>query len=185
MAPALPFIAAGAAVVGAGASVASGIMGANAQAGAAEAQKKAAEAQAHFADLSAQDAVNRGATEAGRIRTQGSQTISAQRAAYAGAGVDVDTGTAANVQASTRAMSEYDALTAKVNAAREAWGLSQDATALRLTGQHALQAGQNQATGSILGGIGGSVQGLGNAALILRDRFQTPPQPAAQPAAKT
>lgn len=166
MGAAAPFIAAGAALVGAGAAVYGGISGASAQREAAGKQQDAANAQATIADMSAIDALSRGRTEAGRIREAGSRLISQQRTAYAGAGVDVGSGTAVDVVTGTRVLTELDALTVQNSAARAAWGFQEEAHNLRRHGAYARQAGEAQAAGTLLTGIAGGVQGVGTAASI-------------------
>lgn len=163
MGSALPFIAAGAALIGGAASVVGGISGANAEKEAAKKQQEAAEAQAAVTDMSVIDALTRGAADVGRIRQNASRVISQQRTAYAGAGVDVGQGTATDVLASTRAQSELDVLTAKNNAARQAWGFKEEAYNLRRHGQYARASGESRATGTLLTGVAGGIQGLGSA----------------------
>lgn len=160
---AIPIIMAVGSLLGAGASIVGGIAGANAERDAAKKRQEAAEAQANIANMSMMDALARGAVEAGRIRSMGSRTIAAQRVAYASTGVDVGQGTVLDVLGSSRAISELDALTAKNNAARAAWGFAQDAQNLRRTGQYARQAGEARATGTLLTAGGQAAQQVGNA----------------------
>jgi hypothetical protein len=79
-------------------------------------------ANANLEAIKAGYAEQRGASEAGRLRMEGSQTISAQKVALASSGVDPSSGSALNLFSTTRALSEQDAQTAKSNAAMEAWG---------------------------------------------------------------
>lgn len=81
-----------------------------------------ADSNAKLSEASAANAEQRGAAEAGRARMEGSQVISQQKVALASSGVDTSSGSALNLFSDTRALSEQDALTAKSNAAMEAWG---------------------------------------------------------------
>ncbi len=157
-------IAAGSAVVGTGAMVAGGVVQANAQSEAAsqtEKQALLAEQQAidnqKLANRSAADVLRIGGVEAGRVRTQASQVVGEQRAAYASSGVDVDSGTAMDVQIAARMIGELDANTIRNNAAREAWGIKTQGRQMRKQGEQArkqgylqAQAYRDQATGTIL-----------------------------------
>lgn len=103
------------AVVAAGASAYAQVQAGNAQANAMEAQAQVDRAQAA-------DALQRGAAEAGKVKTAGSLAVSENKAALAGAGVDVQSGSAVKALEDTRLGSELDAGTVRSNAARAAWG---------------------------------------------------------------
>lgn len=87
-----------------------------------QAAKRQADRNTQQANEAATDATNRGVLEAGGARMAGSAAAARQAVAYTASGVDATVGTAANVQAGTKALAELDALTAENNAAREAWG---------------------------------------------------------------
>ena len=86
------------------------------------AAKKQADANTAMANEAASDALARGARDAGALRMAGSQVAARQMVAFANSGVDATVGTAANVQAGTKANAELEALTTENNAAREAFG---------------------------------------------------------------
>lgn len=130
--------------------------GAAAQAGEEDAQ--AAEQNARNAGLLASDAIQRGEQEGGRIRMMASRMIGEQKVAFAASGVDSSTGSARELQGDTRMMSELDALTARNNAAREAYGLRLQGQQYRDQARRSRQRGGNQAAGTILGTF---AQGLG------------------------
>jgi hypothetical protein len=77
------------------------------------------------AEYAAKDAEARGSAEAATITTKGTQTIASARVATAASGIELDSPTALNVSSTTRAYSALDALMAKSNAAREAYGYRQ------------------------------------------------------------
>lgn len=76
----------------------------------------------------AADTLRRGAFVAGLKRMQGTATIAQQKVAYEASGVDSTKGTAAQVAASTRLVSELDAKTLENNAVRAALGHTEAAT---------------------------------------------------------
>lgn len=100
------------------------------------------------------DALQRGAQTAGRLRTQTSQLIAKQRVAYANSGVELTSGTALDVSASTRMIGELDAKTAENNAAREAWGLKTQASLSSLQADIYKQRATNEMAGLAIGGLG-------------------------------
>jgi len=127
------------------------------------------------ADLStaqATDAVQRGAEEESRYRTQVRGAIGTERAGIAAGNIDVSYGSAVDVQADAAYLGELDALTIRTNAAREAWGFNVQSADLharaaiqRKEGQNAAEAGvQNQQAarlamaGTLIGGTGSLLQ---------------------------
>jgi hypothetical protein len=139
-----------------------------AQAAAAESEAQLSEFNAGVADLQAKDAIERGAEQESRFRTQVKGLIGTQRAGQASGNVDVNYGSTVDVQADTARLGELDALTLRTNAMREAWGYSVEAADLRTRaeitrkgGAYALQAGEEaattanwQAAGTIASGTG-------------------------------
>ncbi len=83
-------------------------------------------------DKQAADAVAIGQEQENLFRTQIEGVIGSQRTSYAGQNVDVNDGSAGEVQQDTAKQSELDALTIRLNAQREAWGYSQQATSERM-----------------------------------------------------
>lgn len=153
------------------------------------AQRVASESQAQLLDYNAavavlqrQDAIERGAEEESRFRSQVRGAIGGQRAGFAAGNVDVSFGSAVDVQADAAFLGELDALTIRTNAAREAWGYEVEAEdtrmrasiarkegvylekaartgagAARAAGQASGSAGSWAAGGTLLGGLGGSL----------------------------
>lgn len=105
---------------------AAALSGAYAQAEATKAQAKYNEQQARSAEMMAKmqadDALERGDSEAARVRKQGKQVVGAQRAMMAAQGLDLSSGTAQDLQTESYLTSADDALRVKNNAYREAWG---------------------------------------------------------------
>lgn len=133
-----------------GAGVLASAAGPYAQGKAARAQGNylgdVAEQNAKLAEQQATDATARGATSESRFRTSTSQLVGAQKTGYAGQGVDVSTGTPAEVMADSARLGELDALTIRNNAAREAFGYTVQAANERTQGAMARMAGENTAS---------------------------------------
>lgn len=103
-----------------------------------------------YADAAAADSLHRGGTAAGLARMDASKLSAEQNVAYANSGVDASTGTAADVQASTNALGEYNAQVIANNAAREAWGHKATAQSVTLKRQLAKsQEGARQSASNI------------------------------------
>ena len=143
-------------LIGTGVSVGSQIIGANNQADALREQgnyqKTVSDANAVMAEENATDAIKRGETDAHLLRREGDRVVGAQRAGYAGQGVDVNSGTASQVQAETRMLSAMDQLTAKNNAWREAYGYKVEAQNATKAGKFAQKAANNAADNTLLTG---------------------------------
>lgn len=115
------------------------------------------EQNAGVADLQAADSIARGTLAEQKLRGETRQTVGAQRVGLAAQGIDINTGSAADVQAEANSVGGNDALTTRLNAAREAWGFQTQAQDLRsraeLTRRGAsAQAGalRTAATGTLL-----------------------------------
>lgn len=111
----------------------------------------------HNAELSeaqAQDALAIGAVNEQRQRAKTKQLIGSQRANLAAQGIDIETGSALDVQTGTAALGEDDALMIRTNAAREAWGYRAQASNYRFGGEVARTTAKQQAVGTLLTGGG-------------------------------
>ncbi len=105
---------------------------------------------AGIAKSQAKDAIERGREGQRVVRRRGAQIVGAQRASFAGQGVDVNSGSAAELQSETRQLSEMDALTIRNNAALEAWGYNVNAAEASFQGTLARLQGKQQAIGTLL-----------------------------------
>lgn len=117
-------------------------------------QSKVAKANAKLANYQAADALARGSVAEFRHRQQVGKLVGAQRAGYGAQGIDVNDGSALDVQADTAYMGELDALTIRNNAAREAWGYQVQANDSMLQASLARSQGITGAAGTLLGGAG-------------------------------
>lgn len=120
---------------------------------AADANAATMESNAVLAHAAGVDSLARGGQEAGRARMRGTSREASQVSDYSASGIDIRSGSAADVISSTEAVSEFEAQTAKSNAAREAWGYESRASDLRRQAQYTRQEGNMAEVTSILGGV--------------------------------
>jgi len=112
-------------------------------------QKSIYDTNARFADLQASDALKRGERSAIDIKRQGRQLIGSQRTALAAQGIELDNGTALDIQSDTADLSTRDAMTARNNAWREAWGFKAEAMNLKSAGNMESIAAKNRARNTL------------------------------------
>lgn len=135
----------------------------------ADAQRRAGREQAAIlsenADLSeraAGDALQRGGQAEARAVLAGGLRQGAERAQLAASGGDVQAGSALDTLADQSMMTALDAAILRNNASREAGGLRARARMQRRQAGYALEAADDAADASILGGITGAASlGLG------------------------
>lgn len=126
-------------------------MSAGSQVSAGNYNKQIADYNAKIAEYQAQDAITRGELAVDRQRKGVKQLIGSQRASLAAQGVDVNEGSAVDLQADTAYQGEYDALMIRNNAALEAWGFKVQAWNATEQGKMADRSGKNKAFSTILG----------------------------------
>jgi hypothetical protein len=105
------------------------------------------------------DAQVRGAQAAGVTRMQTSQLVAKQRQAYAAGGVDASTGTAADVQTSTRALGELEAEKVEFSAMREAWGHKEESNTQQRRSGRLHQKYRDQEDANTLATLGSFFEG--------------------------
>ena len=120
---------------------------------------RVARRNAVMAGYAAQDALDRGARDELTTRLQYKQIKGRQRAAFAANGVVVDEGSALDVVLDTVALGEFDALTVRSNAAKEAFNYREQADQFNssawmqtIAGKDAQRAGYIGAAGTLLSG---------------------------------
>jgi hypothetical protein len=170
--------------IGAGTQAVGSIKAGNAAKKAGQEQRAASESEAQLqeynaavADLQAKDAVTRGQEEENRFRQGVKAMVSQQRTGFAAGNIDVNFGSAVDVQADATLLGERDALTIRTNAAREAWGFQVQGEDLRKRAQIARKegvyleaAGKQQQTASRFQAAGG-VLSTGSSLLYSRYGF--------------
>jgi hypothetical protein len=112
---------------------------------ASNSQADLADDNAAIADLQGQDAIERGAVEESRFRTQVRGIIGTARTEIAANNIDVSYGSAVDVQADAAYLGELDALQLRNNAKGEAWGFEMQADDLRKRAIIARKEGTYQA----------------------------------------
>lgn len=115
-------------------------------------QQWAADQNRQFSELMAEDAIRRGDRAALQHRKKVRQLIGSQRAALAAQGIDVNAGSAMDVQLDTASLGAQDAETIKNNAWREAWGLRSQASG------YGAQAAMAGISGGLAGFAGAQAQ---------------------------
>jgi hypothetical protein len=148
---------------------------------AAESQAELLDLNAGIADIQAKDAMERGAIEEAKFRKGIELTIGSQRAGFAAQGVDVNVGSAVDVQADAAFLGELDAMSIKTNASREAWGyqvqafdLRKRATITRKEGVNLEKQGVSQQNQARLGAVT-SIIGTGGSLLAQRYGYSQAP----------
>jgi hypothetical protein len=135
------------AALSAASSLAKGV----AERNAAKAQARAAETNSRLAEEQAADALRRGAHEENKFRREMSVLQGSQRAASAASGVDVDSGSASDLQREARMEEEDDAAVIRFNAARENWAYNTQALDYRNQARAARSAGKNAMAAGVIG----------------------------------
>jgi hypothetical protein len=120
----------------------------------AKAQQNVANYNAQISEIQADDAIVRGRKEEMRHRLGVRGMIGSQRAAFAAGGVDVNDGSALDVQMDTARWGEVDAQTIRTNALREAWGYRVAARDSTYRGELARFEGRQQQMSTIVTGAG-------------------------------
>lgn len=138
-------IMAGVAVVGAGIQTYSAIRQ-------GEAQSAIAEMNAKFANQQATNEILVGEAQAEAFKAKAGQFQGTQKAEYAASGVDVTSGSALDVLADTRLMSDQDAQKIKDNASRRAYADEVSATGSSYQAQVISDSTKWEAAGTLLGG---------------------------------
>jgi len=127
-------------------------------------RKQQADANARMAMIQSDAALESGDRAAGVARRKGSAIEGAQKLAAAAQGIDINAGSALDLQLETQQMSEIDVNTIKNNAWREAWGYRAQADNLTGQGNMAASSANFNARSTVLtGGIqagGYALQGL-------------------------
>lgn len=115
-------------------------------------QQQIANNNAVAAEYQAEGAIEKGNLEAKQARLRAGQEKGSARTALAANGLDVDFGTAVDLQGDILAAGEQDAQQLKHNAALDAWGFRNQASNSRANGTLARTSGNNQAASSLLTG---------------------------------
>jgi len=137
-----------------GMSGAGGVLGFIANMYAGKTNRRLYQAEARIADQAALDteAAGRQATRQQRVQTN--QLVGSQRAGFGASGVDVNVGSALDVQVDTGKMGEMDAQLIKENYDKQAYGQRAQAEILRAQGWAAGKIGMLGATTTLASSVG-------------------------------
>jgi len=133
------------------AALGGGAITAGADLAAGEAAFEASKENAAQLRAAANEELKAGEFQARELRREGEAVRGAQRAGAAAGGIEVNTGTAADIQAETDVLSKEAAGTARRNALMRSFGLRRQADIARFQGRAALRTGRLRAAGSLLG----------------------------------
>jgi hypothetical protein len=114
-----------------------------------------------FADAAAEDVERAGDDNANRIAREKRKIEGAQRAAMGSGAMDASAGSAAALQAESRAAAENDMITARTNAWREAWGIKVKGEQSAADGRMARMTNSQMADRTVMaGGMNATAKGL-------------------------
>jgi len=164
IAPAIPIISAVAGVAGAGIGAVGTMQQGAATAANARYQAQIAANNEIIANQNAAYAAAAGQTRAATVSRAGAARLAQIRAAAGASGIDVNTGSAADVQTSERETVKLSALTEENNALLQAYGYRAAATGFGAESELQLQEARQAPIGAMLaagGGLLGSASSLG------------------------
>ena len=133
---------------------------------AARAEAATMEQNARNQEIMAQDAVKRGGQEETKLRRRMAILRGQQRAQAAASGLEVDSGSMADIQDASMVEGEHDVSTNAMNHARESWGHNVQAVNYKNAASAARAAGKNAFMGGLLG-AGGSLLSLATPAVSM------------------
>lgn len=130
--------------------------GAFAQSEAQKAQASFQESQAKinsmFAEMQYNDALRRGDKQARQYQKQASKIVGSQKATLAAQGIDIDVGTAADIQEETREAIALDVNEIRNNAYRQAFGFKQESLSQKFQGEIAKMTGDFRSQQTLITG---------------------------------
>lgn len=124
---------------------------------AADANARAGRRNAGLAEDAASDALQRGEQDAAKVQRDGDAVVAQERVGFAAQGVDIASGSAAQVMMDTAGITAEDVQTVRNNAQREAWGLKTQAANMRADARDTSRAGAYALGAGIIGGVASGV----------------------------
>jgi hypothetical protein len=110
------------------------------------------ESNARLQALQAEDAIIRGDKEAVKAKQAAKRLIGSQRAAMGAQGIDLESGSALDIQQETASLGAEEALNIKNNAWREAWGYRSQEADYKARAKYAKITGRSTAKNTLLTG---------------------------------
>ncbi len=136
------------------ATVGSGAMAAGSAYQQGQVAKQTARNNATMAEYAAQDAQRRGEEQVQSIQRKAAGLKGAQRSIMASRGLDLGSGTPAELLDQTDFFAEQDVATTRYNASRDAWSSRAQGQDMLTQGRYAARTANQQAIGSLMGTAG-------------------------------
>lgn len=147
--------------IAAGVSSYSAISSGNAQKAAASYQAQVAANNAQIAGMNANAAIQTGNTKLQAAQEQGAQEMGAIRAAIAGGGIDINSGSALREQQGLAQVQQLNQATIVSNAARSAWNFRNQGADLTAQSNLDVERGQQAQEAGLVGGFSSLLSGAG------------------------
>ena len=138
-----------------------------------EFQSSMYQSNARIQALMATDAINRGEKEAVKAKQAANRLIGSQRVAMGAQGIDLESGSALDIQAETASLGAQDALTIRNNAWREAWGYRTAENEYTSRAKYAQITGTSKSRNTILTGGLSIAKNLAYASYLSSNRGST------------
>lgn len=133
----------------------------NAQLAQGRAAKSAANLSADYSERAAADAVQRGNMREFEVTSRGEKILADMLSAQTNSGSDANVGGQLTTRQASRGNLDFDRALVRRNAAMEAYGLRARAQGQRQEGEYAMEAAEDAALGTFLGGLADFVGGAG------------------------
>ncbi len=117
-----------------------------------EFQKEQADMNSRLAEMNAEDAVRRGEKAVQQHAQKVKQVVGSQRASMAAQGLDINSGSAMDLQNQALEFGAEDQMTIRNNAWREAWGYKVEAKQSAAQGRLAAMSAGNESSNSLMTG---------------------------------
>lgn len=147
--------------VSAGASLYQGYASGQSAMAQADAQADALERNAEISRAQGHDAIERGGMEELRLRRQLANLRANQRTQAAASGIDINSGSALDVQNASISEGEFDAEAVRFNAARAKWGYDTQADNMIAQANNARAIGRSARTNALIGGVANALGTVG------------------------
>jgi len=128
------------------------------------------ESNARIQEIRAADAITRGEKDAVRAKQLAKRIIGSQRAAMGAQGIDLESGSALDIQQETASLGAEEALNIRNSAWREAWGYRANASEFTSRASYARITGRNTARNTLLTGGLTALKGFAQADYLNKNR---------------
>ena len=147
--------------ISAGASLYQGYASGQSAMAQADAQADALERNADISRQQGHDAIQRGGMEELRLRRQLANLRANQRTQAAASSIDINSGSALDVQNASISEGEFDAEAVRFNAARAKWGYDTQANNMDAQANNARAIGRSARTNALIGSVANALGTIG------------------------